>query len=285
MECLRIIQPGVGASVQDLGRIGWKRFGVPPGGAMDPHASRWANRLVGNREGAPVVELLLQGAEIEVLADCRIAITGADGGADVPNWHARDFAAGERIGFRQNRSGLWTYLAVDGGIEAERILGSASAYPRGGIGRSLGAGDVLARRADESHLIPGTAGAWVWQGERRDYLSPPLIHVWRGPQWECFDEEERRAFFQAAWEVSQRSDRAGYRLEGAKLNPPIGDMRSEPVLAGSIQTPPNGQPIVTMRDGPTVGGYPKIALVDEDSLPWLAQCRPGVRFQFVLIDP
>ncbi len=282
MDCLRIVSPGLGASVQDPGRVGWKRLGVPPGGSMDSHASGWANRLVGNPEDAPLLELLLQGVEFEVLAPCRIAVTGADAGAEIPCWYSRDFAAGQRLRFPKNRAGLWTYVAVAGGFVADRLLGSASVYPRGGIGRTLAAGDVLACGA-MADRIPQTAGAWAWWAERRNYLNPPLIRLWPGPQWEAFDERERQAFFQAEWEVSSRSDRVGYRLEGARLNPPEGAMISEPVLVGSIQVPPNGQPIVTMRDGPTVGGYPKVALVDEDSLPWLVQCRPGGRFQFVLV--
>lgn len=112
----------------------------------------------------------------------------------------------------------------------------------------------------------------------------PLIRVWRGPQWDWFEHVEHAGFFAADWEVSNRSDRVGYRLEGARMNPPAAEMQSEPVVVGSIQVPPNGQPIVTMRDGPTVGGYPKIAIVDPDSLTWLAQCRPGVKFRMALME-
>jgi biotin-dependent carboxylase-like uncharacterized protein len=282
MDVLEIVKSGAGASLQDFGRRGWKRFGVPPSGVMDPHAAAWANRLVGNADDAPVIELLLQGAELRVLAARRFAVTGAEAGAELPAWCARTLPVGARLTFSQHRSGLWTYVAVEGGFEAERILGSASAYTRGGIGRTLEPGDRLAALGEPNFKKVGDG--WVFWSERRNYDEPPLLRVWRGPQWDWFDSMERTGFFAADWQVSNRSDRVGYRLEGARMNPPDGEMRSEPVLVGSIQVPPNGQPIVTMRDGPTVGGYPKIGLLDEESLSWLAQCRPGVRFRLALME-
>jgi len=279
MEVLEILKTGLGASVQDLGRIGWRRFGVPPSGAMDPHAAMWANRLVGNSDGAPVLELLMQGAEFRVLTPRRFAVAGADAGACIPVWHARTLAPGERLAFPKNQKGLWTCVAVHGGFDAESVMGSCSAYPRGGIGRMLRAGDRLSAASieDSPHMGEG----WVAWSEQRDHDAPPLLKIWRGPQWDWFDAEEQRCFIDAEWQVSSHSDRVGYRLEGARLNVPAGEMRSEPVVVGSVQVPPNGQPIVTMRDGPTVGGYPKIGIVDPDSISWLAQCRPGVRFRWV----
>lgn len=282
MTALEVLRPGLGATVQDFGRVGWRRFGVPPSGAMDPHAAAWANRLCGNPDGAPVVELLLQGAVLRVRAERRFAVTGAESGAIVPAWSARTLRPGEELAFPRNESGLWAYVAVAGGFAAERVLGSASAYPRGGLGRALRAGDELALA--EPDLVGLRGDAWVAWSERRDYASPPLLPVWRGPQWEWFDPAEQRCFLDAEWEVSPRSDRVGYRLEGARLNPPERSLRSEPVLVGSVQVPPNGQPIVTMRDGPTVGGYPKIGIIDPDALSWLAQCRPGVRFRLVAAE-
>lgn len=282
MEVLEILRTGLACSVQDAGRFGWKRFGVPPSGVMDPHAAAWANRLVGNSDGAPVLEILLQGAELRVLAPVRFAVAGAEAGAGIPSWHARVLSAGEVLAFPRNRRGLWIYVAVRGGFDGEEILGSRSSYPRGGLGRRLAPGDRL--RAAATSAAPALGEGWVTWSERRNHDSPPLLRVWRGPQWDWFDREEQRCFFNAEWEVAIQSDRVGYRLEGARLNPPASELRSEPVLVGSIQVPPNGQPIVTMRDGPTVGGYPKIGLVDPDSLPWLAQCRPGVKFRVGLAE-
>ncbi len=238
MEVLEIIKTGLGASVQDLGRIGWKRFGVPPSGVMDAHAAMWANRLVGNSDGVPVLELLMQGAELRVLADRRFAVTGAEAGADISAWHARTLSRGATLVFPRGRSGLWTYLAVHGGFEAEEILGSASSYPRGGIGRMLRSGDRL--RAGSDADAPHIGESWAAWSEQRDYDAPPLLKVWRGPQWDWFDPIERRCFLDAEWEVSSRSDRVGYRLEGARLNAPAGEMRREPIVVGSVHVSPTG---------------------------------------------
>lgn len=277
MHALKILRLGIAATVQDLGRVGWRRFGVPASGAMDPHAAAWANRLCGNPDGAPVLELLLQGAAFEVQVERRFAVTGAEAGAAIPAWSARLMRPGDRLEFPRNARGLWSYVAVAGGFAVDRVLGSASAYPRGGIGRALAVGDFL--DAAEAGQPAPRGDAWVAWSERRDYADPPLLRVWPGPQWDWFDPAERRCFLDAEWEVSSRSDRVGYRLEGARLNPPEAEMRSEPILVGSVQVPRNGQPIVTMRDGPTVGGYPKIGIIDPADLSWLAQCRPGLRFR------
>lgn len=286
-EIFKVVHAGLGASIQDNGRPGLARFGVPPGGVMDEHAAGWANRLLENPHGTPVVELLLQGARFEVQHDARIAITGGNAGCNLPLWRCVSVRAGERIVFPESREGVWIYLAVEGGFEAPRYFGSVSVYPRGRIGRTLAAGDVLRRSntgpATHRH---GIAGRSLAMSERRDYAHPPALRVWPGPQWDLFRPEDRARFFQQAWTVSSQSDRVGYRLEGAPLAPAAAQIPSEPVLVGSIQIPPLGQPIVTMRDGPTVGGYPKIGLVDPDDLSWLTQCRPGtpVRFELIAVN-
>jgi biotin-dependent carboxylase-like uncharacterized protein len=285
---LKILDPGLGATVQDLGRRGWRRFGVPPSGAMDDHAACWANRLLDNPPSAPVIEFLLQGANLEVLGDCWIAVTGADADASVPTWRAVHVEAGERIRFPHVRSGVWIYLAVEDGFEAPRLLGSASAYPRGRLGNPLAKGDELRRAAGPPFELPSAvAGRSVAWGERRNYEAPPPLRVWPGPQRALFDEAEVATFFEQRWTVSSQSDRVGYRLEGKALAPRRRQVLSEPTRVGSIQVPESGQPIVTMRDGPTVGGYPKLGMVDPADVSWLAQCRPGqkVRFEPVTEPP
>jgi biotin-dependent carboxylase-like uncharacterized protein len=280
---LQILQPGIGAMVQDGGRPGWRRFGVPLSGAMDEHAALWANRLVGNLPEAPVIEFLLQGARLIVLREIWLAVTGADAFSTVSTWRPVQVEGGDVISFPHNRSGTWIYLAIAGGIAAERILGSASTYPRGRVGRMLAAGDLLFPAAETTfHLPEGVAGQTPPALERRDYSQPPAFRVWPGPQFEQFPEKERTRFFAQPWRVSSQSDRVGYRLEGNPLEPPKDQLISEPVRLGTIQVPESGQPIVTMRDGPTVGGYAKLGVVESAELAWLAQCRPGQEIRFQL---
>lgn len=137
-------------------------------------------------------------------------------------------------------------------------------------------------------FAPGSLGVWIYVAfgikdcgsapwsEVRDYSATPFIRVWRGPQRETFSD----AFFEQEWTVTPQSNRVGYRLAGEPLKFEKREMLSEPVRAGTIQVPDNGLPIVTMRDGPTVGGYPKLGVVDPADLSWLAQCRPGQKVRF-----
>jgi biotin-dependent carboxylase-like uncharacterized protein len=283
-DVFEIIEPGLGATLQDRGRSGWRRFGVPPGGVMDDHAALWANRLLDNPPGAPVIELLLQGARLRARRDVWIALTGADAAATVPTWRAVPVSAGRLIELPHNRSGVWSYLAVEGGFAGETRLGSVSAYPRGQLGEAFGRGAVASRALTTYFELPrGVAGRAVDWNERRDYDAPPRLRVWPGPQWDWFSDADRERLFTQDWTMSSQSDRVGYRLAGEPLQPPEAQMISEPVLVGSIQIPPGGLPIVTMRDGPTVGGYPKVAVLDPAAVPWLAQCRPGTKVRFELV--
>ncbi len=281
---LELIEPGLGASLQDLGRHGWKRYGVPPGGALDRHAARWANLLLGNLPHEPVLELLLQGARLRALRRIELAVTGA--AAATPGgqgWRTFVLEPDRELTFPPPPAGIWTYVAIPGGFAATRWFGSVSVFPRGGLGERLAAGTVLGRsESPASPAYPGVAQRWLVPDQQRNYLQPPPLPVWPGPQWELFRDADRLGFFQRDWTVSARSDRTGYRLEGAPLAGAAEAIPSEPVLPGSIQIPPDGQPIVTMRDGPTVGGYPKLGLVDPLHLSWLAQCRPGQTVRFVL---
>jgi len=127
-----------------------------------------------------------------------------------------------------------------------------------------------------------TAARRVHASEIPSYQDPIRVRIWPGPQWETFPQEDRDGFTRVDWTVSPQSDRSGYRLIGPTLKPDPAEILSEPVLPGSIQVPAGGQPIVTMPDGPTVGGYPKIAVVDPGDLWAVAQCRPGRSLRFVM---
>ena len=281
-EVLRVTDRGLGGTLQDRGRFGWRKYGVPSSGVMDDHAASWANRLLDNPANATMAELLLQGAKFAMLRDAWVAITGADVNANVPLWRPVRLKAGDRIELGQNRTGRWTYLAVVGGFDGAEFLGSRSAYVRGNIGYALGDGDVLLKQEGKPFSLPaGIAGRTIPSLERRDYDHPPALKVWPAPQMDLFGEKQRERFFGALWIVSPQSDRVGYRLAGTPIESPPGQLLSEPVRVGTIQVPENGMPIVTMRDGPTVGGYPKLGVLDPSDISWLAQCRPGqqVRFQ------
>ena len=275
-EFLEVITPGCGATWQDAGRPGWKRFGVPPGGWMDADAACASNRLLENPDDAVVLELALQGAKFRVLADGWLAVTGASMGW--PSGTARRVARGEELAFDRHRSGVYAYLAAPGGWVAPEILGSAAVSARSGLGRTLNKGDRLSCRHDPACLDCHPAGP---APAPADYPPNVEVRVWKGPQFREFSAEARGTFFDTVWTVSSQLDRMGVRLSGAVVAAPAVTMPSEPVLPGSVQITGGGQPVVTMRDGPTVGGYPKIAWLDEEACRRVAQVPPGGTVKFL----
>jgi antagonist of KipI len=268
-------------TVQDLGRRGHRAAGVPLSGAMDAFALRVANFLVGNTENAAALEFTLRGPELEFSADTVVAVGGADFGG-VPVWQPVRVAAGTRINFSAARSGCRGYLALAGGFDVAPVLGSRSTYLRaalgGHAGRALRDGDVLYAPG----LVPRVAGRWhIDERILPAYSASPLVRVVRGVQ-----ADEFGSLGDATFSVSQKSDRMGVRLAGPALVRSVtGDLISMTVVPGTIQVPPDGQPIVLMADAQTIGGYPQIAHVISVDLPLVAQLRPGdtVRFRVVAL--
>jgi antagonist of KipI len=274
---VNVIRAGMLTTVQDRGRRGHRASGVPLSGAMDAFALRVANLLVGNAENAAALEFTLRGPELEFSTDTVIAVGGADFGA-LPMWQPIRVAAGTRVNFGAARAGCRGYLAIAGGFEVAAVLGSRSTYLRAAIGghagRALRDGDVL--RAPG--LAPQVAGRWhIDERILPAYSASPVVRVVRGAQ-----ADEFGALGEATFSVSQKSDRMGVRLAGpALVRYATRELVSMTVVPGTIQVPPDGQPIVLMADAQTIGGYPQIAHVVSVDLPLVAQLRPGdtVRFR------
>jgi len=281
---LEIISKGVGLSIQDGGRAGWRRFGVPVGGAMDRHSMAVANGLLGNREDAPVLELCRQGAKVLILQDTWLALAGADLGCALKPWRASHVRAGTLLDFSGRQAGLFAYLALPGGIQADQWFGSASADPRNGLGVVLEKGvRLLANQRAVSFSDDRISGRIAIPDERRVFEGLVQLPLFRGPQFAAFSEVAQNTLVESEWTVSERSDRTGFRLEGRELEVPA-SIASEPVLPGSFQVTGSGQPIVTMVDGPTVGGYAKLAILPEAARDRLAQCVPGTQISFRWLD-
>ncbi len=283
--CLVIESLGSGLSLQDGGRSGWRRFGVPPGGAMDRQAMAAANQLLGNPPGAAVLEVVRQGARLRVQEDLWIALAGSDSCPQLPAWTARRLRAGEALAFTARAAGVFSYVAVPGGFDAPRWFGSVSVDARSGLGTPLAPGVKLTAAAEDTGVLFArqVAGRQLGPDWRRNYAEAPIFGLLPGPQFDAFSETARVALVAGPWSISTQCDRTGYRLEGPSLEVPAA-ISSEPVIPGSFQVPGNGQPIVTMVDGPTVGGYPKIAVLREADRNRLAQCAPGAQVVFRWAD-
>lgn len=275
---ITVIRAGMLTTVQDLGRTGHRAAGVPLCGAMDPFAARAANLLVGNAPDAAVLECTLVGPELGFPAEAVVAVTGASFGG-IPGWRTLTMKPGEILKLGAAVHGCRGYIAVAGGIEVPRVLGSRSTYLRGRLGglagRALQDGDVLpvppAVRRVADH----------WRIDERilpRYSALPTVRVTPGAQADEFG----RVLFDTEFKVMTQSDRMGLRLGGARLvRIGGGELISSPVAPGTVQIPPDGQPIVLMADAQTIGGYPKAAHVISADLPLVAQLRPGDRLRFV----
>jgi antagonist of KipI len=287
---IHVKSPGLLSTIQDAGRYGYAYLGISPAGAADRMALRIANRLVGNEQNAAALEMTLIGAALEFGEPCVVALAGGEcdcrrGDAGVPVWEAVRVRAGEVLTCGAVKSGARIYLAVQGGFDVPLILGSASTNLDGRFGgadgRSLRKGDLLpVIKRPMQNAMKLKAGA-----TQRLYPTGAL-RVTRGPQQEWFGAEAFEKFFSSSYRVSEESNRSGLRLKGEPLKPRgESQLITEGVALGSVQVPPDGQPIMLFVDQQTTGGYPKIANVIAADMHRAGQLRPRdeVRFEEVTI--
>jgi biotin-dependent carboxylase-like uncharacterized protein len=289
---VRVLSPGLMTTVQDLGRTGYQHLGVAVSGALDPVSLRAVNALVGNPPGAAALEAAYVGPTLLVQTESvRFAVVGANAtvevlpGKDAPS--GRRYPSLRTIVAKRNeviRIGAFAdsavlYIAVEGGLAIDPVLGSASTYIRGGFGgwqgRALAVGDC----------IPVRQSAAAAGGERQlnglDLRPPERYRAMLGPQDELFSAPAVAALFASEYVIEPDSNRMGLRLAGPRLGHVRGfDIVSDGIAPGSIQVPGNGQPIVLMADRQTTGGYPKIATVVSADLPALGRARIGTRIRF-----
>jgi 5-oxoprolinase (ATP-hydrolysing) subunit C len=284
MSFIVVDKVGPATSVQDRGRSGAQRYGLTSSGAMDLVSLAIANALVRQPAAAAAIEIGPLGAAFRASGGgVRVSLAGADRVAMVGEraaWvnETAFIAEGETLLISPARSGVFSYLGIEGGIAGEPVYGSLSVSARAGLGspypRPLQIGD---------RLEVGTARNGA--SERRFKplpVEPGPIRVVLGPQEDAMTPEAVALFLDAEWRVSPRSDRMGYRLEGPKLAHADGyNIVSDGTVPGSIQVPGNGQPLALLADRGTTGGYPKIATIITADLPRFAQTQAGGRVRFV----
>jgi len=288
---LEVIDVNCLATIQDSGRKGWRRFGVPSSGPMDAFAFQAANALAGNSPDHAVIEIGMGDITFRVLHDCVVAVAGVGYRLsiyvwDFPLWSSYYVRGGWTIRLTKTDGGMWAYIAISGGIQTQPRLGSCSTYLRGRLGgfdgRQLHFGDVL-QTGNPSRSINELAARTLPEEARPAYSDHPIVDVIMGPQEKYFTDESIDTFLSSEYSISTTSDRMGYRLEGAALtHRGQAELISEGMTMGAIQVPSNGQPIIMMADSPTTGGYPKIATVTSADLPLLGQCAPNrnkIRFR------
>jgi len=289
MTALAVLEPGLFTTIQDLGRPGYLRYGIPPSGPVDREAFVLSNRLVGNPDLAAGLECTLIGPRLEVRTACLVAVTGAEmpvvvNERQAPSWAAMRLKAGDTLKLGAARRGVRAYLAVSGGIEVPPALGSRSTYVRGRLGglegRPLKKGDLLPIGHPEGSL-DAAEGCRVRAEFIPAYSEAPEVRIVLGPQADRFTPEGIAAFLEWPYEMLPQSDRMGARLRGPRIAHTQGhDIISDGIPLGGIQVVGDGQPIVLLVDRQSTGGYTKIATVCSFDIGRVGQVRPGERLRF-----
>lgn len=294
---VKVISPGLSTSVQDLGRPGYYHLGIPISGGMDRYALRAANMLVGNDEGAAVLEAVFMGPELEFTAPALVAVTGGElppkvNGEERATWEAFPVKAGDRLSFGFLKAGARAYIAVSGGIDVPVVLGSRSTYTLGALGgfegRALRAGDELPVGAEQ-----GKGGGSLPAALRRQPGNPAELRMMTGLYWHRVMPESGARFLSETWKVAPEADRIGYRFKGGT---PLDFVpRKQPFGAGSdpsnivdacypygsIQVPSGTEPIVLHRDAVSGGGYMMLGTVISADMDLIGQLQPHSPARFV----
>lgn len=287
---IEILDPGLFATVQDLGRRNVAVVGVAPSGVADWLSARAANRLVGNPHAAALIETAMTGISFKALDTVLIAITGADAQLQIAGgkkslWQSHRVRAGTEVKLSAAERGLRSYVALYGGIDVPIILGSAStdvAGTFGGLGRALARGDNIKLRAVEQE-IPDD-GRLIRASARPFWRQPATLRVLAGPHAERFAPNDLDFICSQAYRVSPRSNRQGVRLEGRSLAGHDGfDVVSCGVCAGCVQVSSDGLPIILLAEHQTTGGYAVPFTVITADLPDAAQLRPGDEVRFARV--
>jgi biotin-dependent carboxylase-like uncharacterized protein len=289
----KVIQSGIFSLIEDAGRFGQHGIGLTTGGPLDREAFRWANRLCGNQQTAAAIEITVGGLALESKVNTTIAVTGATVPLSINKqpralWQSHQVKVGDRIDLGFASSGSRGYLAVAGGFTINPIFNSAATVPRealGGLhrdGTALQAGDFVP--CPESLSAPQQR---VPNSHRPDYSSnSAVLRVILGYQQQAFSNIHKQLFFSSEYQVTESSDRMGFRLKGPGIKSTLDGILSEGICLGAIQVPADGQPIVLLNDRQTIGGYPKLGSVLSLDIGKLAQLLPGgiLRFEAISIE-
>jgi biotin-dependent carboxylase-like uncharacterized protein len=299
---IKVLKPGLATTVQDLGRPGYYHIGIPLSGGMDRHALAAANLLVGNPEGAAVLEAVFMGPELEFTEDAMVAITGAELPPKLDDerretWTSFKVKRGQILSFDFLKQGARGYIAVSGGIDVPVVLGSRSTYALGALGgfqgRKLEAGDELPIGKATATAKDGCTLANDLRGQPAG--MPTELRAMPGLYWHRITEAAGNGFFSDTWKVAPEADRIGYRFKGGKplefvpREPPFGAGSDPSNITdacypyGSIQVPGGTEPIVLHRDAVSGGGYFMVGTVIAADMDLIGQLQPNTPVKFVKV--
>lgn len=280
---IEVLQPGLHSSIQDLGRYGFRKFGVPTGGAMDRQSAGMANLILGNNREDAVLEITLQGPKLSFLGPAIIAITGAElspdlDGVKLENNSVYKVNKDQVLSFGRRISGYRAYLGVKNGFQINKILESRSWCP----------GITPFERLEKGMKLPFLTGGAEVELKNSvikpgNYPASGIIEAYPGPEYEFLSASEKNKLQKWHFSVAKESNRMGIRFQ-EKFENKLDPILTSPVLPGTVQLTPSGTLIALMRDGQTTGGYPRILQISEVGINTLAQKLPGESLQLKLIN-
>ncbi|WP_225314446.1 5-oxoprolinase subunit C family protein [Marinobacter halotolerans] len=284
---LRVIRPGASATVQDTGRYGYRQHGLAVGGALDLHAFNWANSLLDNPPGAACLEIMLGGFQARAETDITVALTGAHAhielnGSAISQWRTIALKAGDELSIGHSDCGRILYLALPGGLNSPEWFGSQSVVPREKI-------EGIDPISADMYLIANrnigtTAHREVPEAFRPNYREELTLRLIPGYQFNQFSRDDLLRLTTEEYELTQQSDRMGFRLSGKPMKEVPPGIISEGIALGAVQIPGDGQPIVLLNDCQTIGGYPKPGVIASLDCHRLAQRLPGQTIRFAYTD-
>jgi len=279
----KVLKSGVFTTVQDLGRDGYTHLGITPSGAMNEYAYRWTQKLLSDAEGN-ALEILLSGLTLQATAPTTIAVCGADlgfciNGTPQPIWQTNNIKKNDILSFKKKKSGMRVYLAVKGGFIVKKYEDGFSTTLKENKGNKLEVGDILPYGSTNNKNIIRVPKKHI-----PNYPTHMTLRIVLGYQHEYFSKEQKEKFFSSNYTLTSEMSRMGYKLEGEPISASCEGIISEGISFGAVQIPPDGQPIVLLKERQTIGGYPKIGSIMPSDCFMLSQLSIGCSVEFEVID-
>ncbi|PHS40682.1 MAG: urea amidolyase [Sulfurovum sp.] len=287
---LKVLSPGIFTTIQDLGRQGYTHLGITPSGAMDEYAHRWSQKLLADVDGN-ALEILLGGLTLQATALTTIAVCGADldfciNGISKPIWQTYNIKEDDILSFKERKSGMRAYLAVKGGFSVQKYENSFSTTLKEHKGKQVKTGDTLPYHAIQSSEVKRVSDKYI-----PNYPTHMTLRIVLGYQHKNFSTSEKKKFFSSKYTLTPKMNRMGYTLQGEDIIPNHDSSSSDGIISegisfGAVQIPPDGQPIILLKERQTIGGYPKMGSVLPSDCFKLSQLPIGatVKFEHISLE-
>jgi antagonist of KipI len=281
---LRVLKSGFYTTIQDIGRFGFRAYGVPVSGAMDSYSSQFANAILGNTKDAALLEITMTGPTLHFLEPTIIAISGANLQPKLNNRSIKMNVSilvetNDTLSFGRFYSGFRAYLAIKGGFLSETVLGSRSMYKPITRASILMNNDTLDYKSSDNNQKKLNAHVKY----SKDSIETDILDVYRGPEFNKLSIKRQNQLFEIGLSVSKHNSRMAYQLEPVFKNA-LDPILTSPVLPGTVQLTPSGQLTVLMRDCQTTGGYPRVLQLTEKAITVLSQKTTGNSLKLRLKD-